>query len=126
MKTVQSYIKWLLLAAFSMAATSVVADDLPIGEQSCLYYQSKDAESLRTAAKKSAATKLGLKIGLIVRKRTTVQWVLAYQQGFTDASDGNAPLQSSEQVTTYLDAYCAENTEATLLQAARALMNVEK
>lgn len=126
MKTVQSYKKWLLLPVFSLAASSVFANDLPIGEQNCLYYQGKDAETARTAAKESTATKLGLKIGLMVRKRQTVQWVFAYQQGFADANGGEAALQSAEQITAYLDAYCAEEVEATLLQAARALMNAEK
>jgi len=115
--------KWPLRLALCLVVTPALAGDPPIAQQNCLYYQGKDPETLRTAAEQSAATKFGLKLGLVVRKKQTVQWVLAYQRGFADAKGYDAAPQTAEQVTQRLDVYCDNYTKASLLQAARALTN---
>lgn len=124
MKTVPSLKNWLLLPAVYLIVTPAFAVDLPVAQQTCLYYQGKDPETLSTATKTSAATKFGLKIGLMVRKKQTAQWVLAYQQGFSDAKGNDAAPQTAEQITQRIDSYCTDHAQDTLLQAARALTNV--
>lgn len=124
MKTVLSLKKWVLLPAVYLIVTPAFAVDLPVAQQSCLYYQGKDPETLSSAAETSAARKFGLKIGLMVRKKQTVQWVLAYQQGFSDAKGDDSTPQTTEQITQRINSYCTDHAEDTLLQTARALTNV--
>ena len=85
------------------------------------YHQNgEDAETLASHQEASAAKRLGLKLGLSVRKRGAVQWLRGYQFGYA-AAKGEDVNQTSDEVGSALDSFCAENRDATLLEAAKEL-----
>jgi len=81
----------------------------------------EDAETLASHREASAAKRLGLKLGLSVRKRQAAQWLRGYQLGYA-AAQGENVNQTSEETGAALDAFCANNRDSTLLDAAGELV----
>jgi len=116
-----------LLITLALATSTAFASENPgsenpgIEEQSCLYYMGEDAETLASHREASAAKRLGLKLGLSVRKRQAAQWLRGYQLGYA-AAQGENVNQTSEETGAALDAFCANNRDSTLLDAAGELV----